>query len=160
MDIQKMVNSTYCFLSIACTFGLGKSTFISLIVEAYQKSKNTDGEGIGEPAYDTENISLSPQCNMEYLDQELEKIPRNESIFDVVRNNTPNLDDISCKQQLIATGFEYVDCNKLVGRLSGGERSKLMFLILKLNKPNFLILDEPTNHLDIFGKMELENERS
>ncbi|MDE1477859.1 ATP-binding cassette domain-containing protein [Xenorhabdus bovienii] len=46
--------------------GVGKSTFISLIVEAYQKSKNTDGEGIGEPAYDTENISLSPQCNMGY----------------------------------------------------------------------------------------------
>ncbi|MDE9442012.1 hypothetical protein KKJ13_10360 [Xenorhabdus bovienii] len=66
MAIQTMVNSTYCFLSIACTFGLGKSTFISLIVEAYQKSKNTDGEGIGEPAYDTENISLSPQCNMGY----------------------------------------------------------------------------------------------
>ncbi|MBC8948093.1 MULTISPECIES: ABC-F family ATP-binding cassette domain-containing protein [Xenorhabdus] len=122
--------------------GVGKSTLIHTLVEDYNKATNT----------------FSPQCNLGYLDQELEKIPLNESIFDAVRNNTPNIDDITCKQQLIATGFKYADFNQLVGRLSGGERSRLMFLILKLNKHNFLILDEPTNHLDIFGKMELENE--
>ncbi|MDC9604741.1 ABC-F family ATP-binding cassette domain-containing protein [Xenorhabdus griffiniae] len=122
--------------------GVGKSTFIHTLVEAYNQTRNI----------------FSPQCNMGYLDQELEKIPLNESIFDAVRNNTPNIDDITCKQQLIATGFKYADFNQRVGRLSGGERSRLMFLILKLNKHNFLILDEPTNHLDIFGKMELENE--
>ncbi|WP_338883484.1 ABC-F family ATP-binding cassette domain-containing protein [Xenorhabdus sp. TH1] len=122
--------------------GVGKSTFIHTLVEAYDQTRNI----------------FSPQCNMGYLDQELEKISLNESIFDAVRNNTPNIDDITCKQQLIATGFKYADFNQRVGRLSGGERSRLMFLILKLNKHNFLILDEPTNHLDIFGKMELENE--
>ncbi|MEQ1974340.1 ABC-F family ATP-binding cassette domain-containing protein [Xenorhabdus sp. SGI240] len=122
--------------------GVGKSTLIHTLVESYNNARNI----------------FSPQCNMGYLDQELEKIPLNESIFDAVRNNTPNIDDITCKQQLIATGFKYADFNQLVGRLSGGERSRLMFLILKLNKHNFLILDEPTNHLDIFGKMELENE--
>ncbi|CDG16272.1 ABC-F family ATP-binding cassette domain-containing protein [Xenorhabdus doucetiae] len=125
--------------------GVGKSTLIHTLVEAYIYLK-------------AENMTFSPQCNMGYLDQELEKIPLNESIFDAVRNNTPNIDDITCKQQLIAAGFNYADLNQLVGRLSGGERSRLMFLILKLNKHNFLILDEPTNHLDIFGKMELESE--
>ena len=34
----------------------------------------------------------------------------------------------------------------------------LMFLIMKLNQPNFLILDEPTNHIDIQGKEELEDQ--
>ena len=33
-----------------------------------------------------------------------------------------------------------------------------MFLIIKLNRPNFLILDEPTNHIDIQGKEELEQQ--
>lgn len=33
-----------------------------------------------------------------------------------------------------------------------------MFLIIKLNRPNFLILDEPTNHIDIQGKEELEEQ--
>ncbi|MBI6550302.1 ABC-F family ATP-binding cassette domain-containing protein [Xenorhabdus lircayensis] len=138
--------------------GVGKSTLIHILVEAYKKARNLKDDQVENAAYDTENITFSPQCNMGYLDQELEKIPLNESLFDAVRNNTPNIDDIGCKQQLIATGFEYADFNKLVGILSGGERSRLMFLILKLNKPNFLILDEPTNHLDIFGKMELESE--
>ncbi|MDC9597495.1 ABC-F family ATP-binding cassette domain-containing protein [Xenorhabdus anantnagensis] len=138
--------------------GVGKSTLIHTLVEAYNKARSKQDTQLENSAYDIENIIFSPQCNMGYLDQELEKIPLNESIFDVVRNNTPNIDDITCKQQLIAAGFEYADFNKLVGRLSGGERSRLMFLILKLNKHNFLILDEPTNHLDIFGKMELESE--
>ncbi|WP_086108756.1 ATP-binding cassette domain-containing protein [Xenorhabdus vietnamensis] len=138
--------------------GVGKSTLIHTLVETYSEARKKHDEQLDNSAYDTENITFSPQCNMGYLDQELEKIPLNESIFDVVRNNTPNIDDITCKQQLIAAGFEYADFNKLVGRLSGGERSRLMFLILKLNKHNFLILDEPTNHLDIFGKMELESE--
>ncbi|AOM41447.1 ABC-F family ATP-binding cassette domain-containing protein [Xenorhabdus hominickii] len=138
--------------------GVGKSTLIHTLVEAYNQAKNQYDQPLDNSAYDTENITFSPQCNMGYLDQELEKISLNASIFDAVRNNTPNIDDIACKQQLIAAGFEYADFNKLVGRLSGGERSRLMFLILKLNKHNFLILDEPTNHLDIFGKMELESE--
>ena len=33
-----------------------------------------------------------------------------------------------------------------------------MFLIIKINQPNFLILDEPTNHIDIQGKEELEQQ--
>ncbi|MFT5927317.1 MAG: ATP-binding cassette subfamily F protein 3 [Candidatus Azotimanducaceae bacterium] len=31
-----------------------------------------------------------------------------------------------------------------------------MFLIIRINRPNYLILDEPTNHIDIQGKEELE----
>ncbi|PHM71843.1 ABC-F family ATP-binding cassette domain-containing protein [Xenorhabdus kozodoii] len=138
--------------------GVGKSTLIHTLVDAYNKARNVNNGELATSAYDTGNITFSPQCNMGYLDQELEKISLNESIFDAVKNNTPNIDDITCKQQLIATGFQYADFHQRVGRLSGGERSRLMFLILKLNKHNFLILDEPTNHLDIFGKMELENE--
>ena len=45
-----------------------------------------------------------------------------------------------------------------MGVLSGGEKARIMFLIIKLNQPNFLILDEPTNHIDIQGKEELEEQ--
>jgi ATPase subunit of ABC transporter with duplicated ATPase domains len=31
-----------------------------------------------------------------------------------------------------------------------------MFLMLRLNRPNFLVMDEPTNHIDIDGREELE----
>ncbi|HXJ16187.1 MAG TPA: ATP-binding cassette domain-containing protein, partial [Candidatus Polarisedimenticolia bacterium] len=32
---------------------------------------------------------------------------------------------------------------------SGGERARLIFCRLMLQKPNVLVLDEPTNHLDL-----------
>ncbi|HUO11928.1 MAG TPA: hypothetical protein VMU37_04145, partial [Caulobacteraceae bacterium] len=39
---------------------------------------------------------------------------------------------------------------------SYGERSRLVFLRMKLVQPNFYLLDEPTNHLDIEGQEDLE----
>nr|HPI40389.1 hypothetical protein [Pseudobdellovibrionaceae bacterium] len=48
--------------------------------------------------------------------------------------------------------------NKKVVYLSGGQKARLRFLILKMNQPNFFVFDEPTNHLDIDGCEELEAE--
>ncbi len=43
-----------------------------------------------------------------------------------------------------------------IGDLSYGERARLVFLRMKLARPNLYLLDEPTNHLDIEGQEELE----
>jgi ATP-binding cassette subfamily F protein 3 len=37
----------------------------------------------------------------------------------------------------------------MIGSLSGGEKSKLQFMLLMLSGANTLLLDEPINHLDI-----------
>ncbi|WP_292319911.1 ATP-binding cassette domain-containing protein, partial [Mesorhizobium sp.] len=47
---------------------------------------------------------------------------------------------------------------KRIAALSGGQRSRLMMLVLRLTNPNFYLLDEPTNHLDIDGQEALEEE--
>ncbi|MCL2753960.1 MAG: ATP-binding cassette domain-containing protein [Defluviitaleaceae bacterium] len=41
--------------------------------------------------------------------------------------------------------------------LSGGERTKIMIIILFLRNPDFVLLDEPTNHLDAKGRNDLAN---
>ena len=54
--------------------------------------------------------------------------------------------------------FRYEQARSPVDALSGGERTRLEFLLLMLREPNFLILDEPTNHLDIASLEVLESE--
>ena len=47
--------------------------------------------------------------------------------------------------------FSEDDVYKEIKSLSGGEKARVAFMKLMLEKPNFLILDEPTNHLDIYS---------
>ncbi|SDF87956.1 ABC-F family ATP-binding cassette domain-containing protein [Alloyangia pacifica] len=42
--------------------------------------------------------------------------------------------------------------------LSGGQRARLVLLMLRLTKPTLFLLDEPTNHLDIEGQEALQGE--
>lgn len=48
--------------------------------------------------------------------------------------------------------------NARLSALSGGQKSRLAMLMLRLQHPNFYLLDEPTNHLDIEGQEMLEAE--
>ncbi len=42
-----------------------------------------------------------------------------------------------------------------VGRLSGGEKARLVFALNSCAKPHLLLLDEPTNHLDVDARQAL-----
>ena len=67
----------------------------------------------------------------------------------------PKLTLEQVRGQLGGFGFAQDKQNTAVGKLSGGERARLMLALATLDKPNLLILDEPTNHLDIDARNEL-----
>jgi len=123
--------------------GVGKTTLITRIMDLYA----------GEPAGD--EIRFNPQCQIGYYDQELNRLNPALSMLENLRENCAGAGN-RIKTALIRAGFPYTDIDKKVEILSGGEKARLMFLIIELNQPNFLILDEPTNHIDIQGKEELE----
>lgn len=125
--------------------GVGKTTLIRQIMAQY----TTDPEkGI---------IKFNPQCRIGYYDQELDNLAPSRSLVETLRDNCDGSDH-QHRSALIKAGFPYLDLDKPVAVLSGGERARLMFLVIRLNQPNFLILDEPTNHIDIQGKEELEQQ--
>jgi ATP-binding cassette subfamily F protein 3 len=123
--------------------GAGKTSFINQLTDHYSK-------GIRE------TIKFNPQCEMGYYDQEIERLNPTNSMLESLRANCEKGTEADFKAGLIRAGFPYADMDKLVSVLSGGEKARLMFLIIRINRPNYLILDEPTNHIDIQGKEELE----
>lgn len=52
-------------------------------------------------------------------------------------------------------GFGEDKAEIAVGKLSGGEKARLLFALLTREAPQLLILDEPTNHLDIEARQAL-----
>ena len=125
--------------------GVGKTTLIKLITDTFDANPQS------------ELVKFNPQCDLGYYDQELEILDPAWSLVEALRHCCDRTEG-EYKTSLIKAGFPYLDMEKQVNVLSGGEKARLMFLIIKLNEPNFLILDEPTNHIDIQGKEQLEKQ--
>lgn len=126
--------------------GCGKTTFIRTVMDMFALD-----------AVNRIGFSFSPQAKVGYYDQELEQLDSSKTMIEMVRDRCEG-HDADLRRQLIHAGFPYGDHQKEVRVLSGGEKARVLFLILKINSPNFLILDEPTNHIDIQGKEELEEQ--
>lgn len=123
--------------------GIGKSTFLKTILgkAEHTHGKVLWGDNVTRSYYEQENLSLNYEKTA--LDELWDRFPREDE--SKVRGNLA---------RVLLTGDHVF---KKISVLSGGERAKLVFAILLMEKSNTLILDEPTNHLDIDTKEILED---
>ncbi len=120
--------------------GCGKSSLLRLLWRS-----------IGQPE---NGIAWHPRVEVGYYDQSLQQLKDNYSLSDALSQFAP-LTEEQRKMALIGAGFPYLRHQQKVASLSGGERSRLLFVGLTLARYSLLLLDEPTNHLDMEGKEEL-----
>ncbi|MEC7941754.1 MAG: ABC-F family ATP-binding cassette domain-containing protein [Pseudomonadota bacterium] len=124
--------------------GAGKSSLLKALWANYQASQ------LGDNGY------FHPNAEVGYYDQSLHQLRDDHSLIDSLYSFYP-VSQEARKMALISAGFPYERHEQKIAELSGGERSRLLFVGLSLAKYHFLLVDEPTNHLDIEGKEELAN---
>jgi ATP-binding cassette subfamily F protein 3 len=91
-----------------------------------------------------------------YLSQAAAGLPPDVAVIDVLRAGRSMAEDTAVRR-LMGFLFDYEQVRRPVSSLSGGERTRLAFLLLMEDAPNCLLLDEPTNHLDIDSIEVLED---
>ena len=121
--------------------GAGKTTLLRLL--------------LGELQSPTGNIKIGSRVKIGYYSQQHEGLCPNNTVFDEILSSF-GLNDEQARHCLGAFLFKGDDIYKLIGDLSGGEKSRLALLKLMLTGANFLVMDEPTNHLDIPAKEAIE----
>ena len=97
-----------------------------------------------------------PTIRFGYLSQTAAEIDPDRSPLDLVRAARA-LAEQEAVRRLMAFLFDYEQIRRPASTLSGGERTRLAFLLLMLGEANCLALDEPTNHLDIDSIEVLED---
>ncbi|NCH99985.1 ABC transporter ATP-binding protein [Cronobacter malonaticus] len=121
--------------------GCGKSSLLRLLWRQWQTAQTVPG------------VTFHPRVSLGYYDQSLHQLPDDATLLEALEPFAPELQQR--KLALISAGFPWARHGQRVDTLSGGERSRLLFVGLSLARYSLLMLDEPTNHLDMEGKEAL-----
>ncbi|EME5080567.1 ABC-F family ATP-binding cassette domain-containing protein [Klebsiella aerogenes] len=121
--------------------GGGKSSLLRLLWRQMQQPASEAG------------LRLHPRLHPGYYDQTLHQLADEASLLEALEPFEPSPE--TRKRALISAGFGWARHGQKVSTLSGGERSRLLFVGLSLASYSLLLLDEPTNHLDMEGKEAL-----
>lgn len=123
--------------------GIGKTSILKLI------------QGI--IPHEGGNISWGGNVKISYFEQEHAILDPHKTVLEEIMDRYPRLSEQQARSVLGAVLLTGENVFKPISVLSGGERAKLCFSIMALNRGNVLVLDEPTNHLDLSTKEVLED---
>ncbi len=129
-------------IAIIGSNGIGKSSFLKII------------QGI-IPHYKG-NVEWGNNVSISYYEQENLNLNQDKIALDELWDRFPDVPEAEIRRVLGNVLLTKDDVFKPVKIISGGERAKLAFCIIMLEKANVIILDEPTNHLDLASKEVLE----
>ena len=121
--------------------GSGKSTLIKMILG---QDTNFQGE-----------LKLGTSIKIGYISQNIIFEDNEKTVLDYYLEGN-NLSETEARSKLAKYGFRQESTFKRIGKLSGGEKIRIILMKLIQKDINFLILDEPTNHIDIDTREILE----
>mgnify|MGYP001300889595 CR=1 FL=1 len=122
--------------------GNGKSTLIKMLAGRLKPE-------IGK-------LVKSKKLKVGYFAQhQSEELDSDGSAFDHINKLRPMEPQSRLRGHLGRFGFQQERADTKVSNLSGGEKARLLFALMSLEKPHIMLLDEPTNHLDIDAREAL-----
>ena len=127
--------------------GAGKSTLFRMITGAEQPDSGT--------------VDIGPTVNMAYVDQSRDNLSSDKTVFDELSDGSDILRigkfEMPSRAYIGRFNFKGADQQKIVGKLSGGERGRLHLAKTLMKGGNVLLLDEPSNDLDVETLRALED---
>jgi ATP-binding cassette ChvD family protein len=126
--------------------GAGKTTLFRMIA--------------GQEPVDSGEIVIGETVQMAYVDQSRAELDPEKNIWEEISDGLDIINvgkrEMPSRQYVASFNFKGADQQKLVGKLSGGERNRVHLAKLLKSGGNLLLLDEPTNDLDVDTLRALE----
>jgi len=126
--------------------GAGKTTLFRMLV--------------GQESPDSGAITIGETVQLAYVDQGRDDLRAGKTVFEEITQGVEFVKvgarEIPARAYVSSFNFRGADQQKLVGRLSGGERNRVHLAKLLQSGGNVLLLDEPTNDLDVDTLRALE----
>ena len=158
---QKLHRQAFELTGLSKSFDKPLIQSLNLILEANQKLAVIGGNGVGKSTLvkmlvgvlkpDSGAVKWAEKAQIGYFAQDHEEdFDEDITLFDWMKQwGQPGDDDQVIRGILGRLLFSGDDVKKSVKVLSGGEKGRMLYGKLILQRPNVLIMDEPTNHMDM-----------
>ena len=127
--------------------GAGKTTLFKMLT------------GLEQP--DSGEITIGSTVQLSHVDQGRDDLDPDKTVYEEITGGVDHLKvgnrEVHGRAYVASFNFKGTDQQKLVGKLSGGERNRVHLAKLLKSGGNVLLLDEPTNDLDVDTLRALES---